>query len=107
MSDMFDLETYLWNYITSFWHMFLDSLQELVIFLVDKLPDGVGSDALFVMPTPTQFTVDHDIMSTFVNFVCWLFPVQFYVGLMTAFGTFLAVYFVVAPLLRWLKVIPS
>jgi len=103
--EMFDLEKYLWNYVTQAWNMFLDAIQELLIYLIDFLPDGVGPDAIFVMPTPSEFVVEHSILSAFTSFVCWLFPVQFYLGLMSAFGTFLMLYFVVAPILRLLKIV--
>lgn len=103
--EMFDLEAYLWSYVTSAWNLVLDALQELVIFLVDKLPDGTGPDAIFVMPKPDDFAANNEILTTSVNFICWIFPVQFYLGLMTAFGTFLLVYFCVAPLLRLLKIV--
>ena len=99
---MFDLEAYVWDLVKNLFYLTLDALTEMLISVVSLFPDESPFPTIV---TPNDFAGDHNIVSLFVSTLSWILPIQFFITCITALSTFYLVYFVVAPVLRWVKIL--
>lgn len=77
-----------------------------LINLIIKALGTVAEAFIFILP-PSPFKVLDNIDLPYLNYVNWVIPFDFLVGLLGYWVLAIAVYYVAQVVLRWLKVVGS
>lgn len=90
---------YIYNIVIDSVQVIFDYLVTFTIYVVGLFPSGVP------MPINTESLPSDSTFSACINAINWIFPISYFVSLLTVFAGAVVAYFIIAPLARWVKLL--